>query len=74
MRNPAKSIQRVPGHLTVAKDVKTTLQSFLCSHPEVRDSILKTIGRSKEEMLAQDLIDLLTEEHLGYLRLEIALA
>ena len=48
MRNPAKALKNVLGHIKVANDVKAILKSFLYQHPEVNASILHTIGRSRE--------------------------
>ena len=73
MRNPAKAIKQVPGHVHVGHEVGQILNDFLNHHPHVRRSILSSIGKSKAQLHAENFADELTEEHLEHLRWEVAL-
>ena len=47
MRNPAQSNVKVKGHATVGPKVASIITEYLRAHPEVKDILISSLGKSK---------------------------
>ena len=47
MRNPKRSVERVPGHAVIGRQVAAAIDDFMNEHPTIRDTIIKSIGVDK---------------------------
>ena len=67
MRNPRRSVEKVPGHQEVGRRVASQISEFFIKHPHIEKKLVANIGAKKEEVL--DLTPDELEECLNFIRL-----
>ena len=72
MRNPAKSLTKVPGHFKVADIAVLIITRFMAEYPHVATNLRTSIGMSKESLAKQGHQYALEGELLLKLRKQLA--